>query len=105
MLAGVIKGWADPALLDAYEIEWRPITDQVSRHAMRLATTWERRYGAIPKTIEEPGRGGNNVRRRIGRAAAEIMVQGRVLRRAQLRLFLRRLARVAAMPGRLSSWA
>jgi 2-polyprenyl-6-methoxyphenol hydroxylase-like FAD-dependent oxidoreductase len=28
MLAGVLKGWADPALLDAYEIERRPITAQ-----------------------------------------------------------------------------
>src|SRR6516165_739703 len=35
MLAGVIKGWAEPALLDAYEIERQPITEQVSRHAMK----------------------------------------------------------------------
>src|SRR5580700_10277432 len=34
MLAGTIKGWADPAILDAYEIERQPITEQVSRHAM-----------------------------------------------------------------------
>jgi 2-polyprenyl-6-methoxyphenol hydroxylase-like FAD-dependent oxidoreductase len=76
MLAGVIKGWADPALLDAYEIERRPITEQVSRHAMHLATTWESRYGAIPETIEDPGPEGDAVRARIGRAAAEIMAEG-----------------------------
>ena len=76
MLAGVIKGWADAALLDAYEIERRPITEQVSRHAMHLATTWERRYGAVPETIEEPGPEGDAVRARIGRAATEIMAQG-----------------------------
>ena len=76
MLAGVIKGWADPALLDAYEIERRPITEQVSRHAMHLATTWESRYGAIPETIEEPGPEGDALRARIGRAAVEIMAEG-----------------------------
>ena len=76
MLAGVIKGWAGPALLDAYEIERRPITDQVSRHAMKLATRWETRYGPVPNAIEEPGPGGDAVRARIGRVATEIMAQG-----------------------------
>jgi 2-polyprenyl-6-methoxyphenol hydroxylase-like FAD-dependent oxidoreductase len=76
MLAGVINGWADPALLDAYEFERRPITEQVSRHAMRLATTWERRYGEVPATIEESGPEGDAVRARIGRAATEIMAEG-----------------------------
>ena len=76
MLAGVIKGWAGPALLDAYEIERRPITDQVSRHAMKLATTWETRYGPVPNAIEEPGPEGDAVRTRIGRAATEIMTEG-----------------------------
>ena len=76
MLAGVIKGWAGPALLDAYEIERRPITDQVSRHAMKLATTWERRYGPVPNAIEVPGPEGDAVRTRIGRAATEIMTEG-----------------------------
>ena len=76
MLAGVIKGWAGPALLDAYEIERRPITDQVSRHAMKLATAWETRYGPVPNAIEEPGPGGDAVRARIGRVATEIMAQG-----------------------------
>ena len=76
ILAGVIKGWADAALLHAYEIERRPITEQVSRHAMSLATAWERRYGEVPETIEEPGLEGDAVRARIGRVAAEIMAQG-----------------------------
>jgi 2-polyprenyl-6-methoxyphenol hydroxylase-like FAD-dependent oxidoreductase len=76
MLAGVLNGWADPALLDAYEIERRPITEQVSRHAMRLATTWEKRYGTVPETIEKPGLEGDAVRARIGRQAVEIMAEG-----------------------------
>lgn len=76
MLAGVIKGWAHPVLLDAYEIERRQITEQVSHHAMKLATTWERRYGAVPETIEDPGPEGDAVRARIGHEASEIMTQG-----------------------------
>lgn len=36
-LAGVIQGWGGPALLDAYEIERLPVTEQVSKHAMELA--------------------------------------------------------------------
>ena len=33
-LASHLAGWADRAILDAYEIERLPITDQVSRFAM-----------------------------------------------------------------------
>ena len=33
-LSGVAQGWADPGLLDAYEAERQPITEQVSRHAI-----------------------------------------------------------------------
>jgi 2-polyprenyl-6-methoxyphenol hydroxylase-like FAD-dependent oxidoreductase len=76
MLAGVVKGWADPALLGAYETERRPITEQVSRHVMKLATTWERHYGEVPKTIEEPGTEGDAVRARIGPVATEVMARG-----------------------------
>ena len=36
-LAGVLNGWADPAILDAYELERQPITEQVSRYAMNTA--------------------------------------------------------------------
>src|ERR1700730_9981684 len=75
MLAGVIKGWADPGLLDAYEIERRPITDQVSRYAMAtsLARTSQQQR-TIPAKIEQPGPEGDAVRARIGREAYEINV-------------------------------
>src|SRR5215472_17938772 len=57
MLAGVIKGWADPALLEAYEIERRPITDQVSRYAMAtsLARTSQRLYDGRLHSIHSAG--------------------------------------------------
>jgi 2-polyprenyl-6-methoxyphenol hydroxylase-like FAD-dependent oxidoreductase len=76
MLAGVIRGWADSRLLDAYEIERYPITDQVSRYAMDLALTWSQRYGPIPDAIEQPGLEGDAARNRIGRQASEVLVTG-----------------------------
>jgi 2-polyprenyl-6-methoxyphenol hydroxylase-like FAD-dependent oxidoreductase len=76
MLAGVIKGWADSRLLDAYEIERQPITEQVSRHAMNLALTWSHRYGSIPDAIEQLGPEGDAARDRIGQQAYKIIVAG-----------------------------
>jgi hypothetical protein len=75
MLAGVIKGWADPAILAAYEIERRPITDQVSRYAMAtsLARTSQRQR-SIPVTIEQLGPEGDAIRGRIGRESYDINV-------------------------------
>jgi 2-polyprenyl-6-methoxyphenol hydroxylase-like FAD-dependent oxidoreductase len=76
MLAASIKGWAHPSLLDAYEIERRPITDQVSRHAMNIALNWNKRYGPVPDDIEQPGPEGEAVRSRVGRLAYDIAVAG-----------------------------
>ena len=92
MLAGVIKGWAGPALLDAYEIERRPITDQVSRHAMKLATS----MGNALRPRPQYDRGARPRGRRRSRAhrprGCRDHGPGHVLRRAQLWLFLRGLA-------------
>src|SRR3984957_11404176 len=74
MLAGVITGWAGPALLDAYEIERQPITEQVSRHAMNTSLARASQRSEIPNNIEEPGPEGDAVRARIGRQSVEIMV-------------------------------
>jgi hypothetical protein len=74
MLAGVIRGWADPALLDAYEIERRPITDQVSRYAMNTSLARASQRATIPATIEQAGPEGDAVRARIGREAYDINV-------------------------------
>ena len=74
MLAGVIKGWADSALLDAYEIERQPITEQVSRYAMNTSLARASQRSEIPNNIEEPGSEGDAVRARIGQQSVEIMV-------------------------------
>jgi len=74
MLAGVLKGWADPAILDAYEAERMPITDQVSRYAMDTSMALARQRSAIPDDIEDPGSRGDASRARIGREAYDINV-------------------------------
>jgi FAD binding domain-containing protein/aromatic ring hydroxylase-like protein len=74
MLAGVIKGWADPALLDAYEIERQPITEQVSRYAMNTSLARASQRSRIPDNIEQVGPEGEALRARIGREAYEINI-------------------------------
>jgi 2-polyprenyl-6-methoxyphenol hydroxylase-like FAD-dependent oxidoreductase len=76
MLAGVLKGWADPMLLDAYELERRPITEQVSRYAMSIILARMRQYSEVPENILDPGPEGDAVRARIGQQAYDINVGG-----------------------------
>ena len=52
MLAGVLKGWADPAILSAHEAERWPITEQASIHAMETASALMRARGQVPADIE-----------------------------------------------------
>ncbi len=47
-LAAVLKGWADPALLDAYEAERHPITEQVSVFAMNHSAAMARTRREAP---------------------------------------------------------
>jgi 2-polyprenyl-6-methoxyphenol hydroxylase-like FAD-dependent oxidoreductase len=75
MLAAHLNGWAPTAILDAYEAERLPITDQVSRFAMSHAEVEIRRRGAVPGGIEEAGLQGARVREEVGRLAYAINVQ------------------------------
>jgi hypothetical protein len=75
MLAGVLKGWASPAILDSYEAERMPITEQVSHYAMDTSTALARqRGGGIPDNIKEPGPEGDAARARVGQDAYDINV-------------------------------
>ncbi len=74
MLAGVLHGWAAPAILDAYEAERMPITDQVSHYAMDTSTALARQRGGIPSNIEDPGPEGDASRARVGQDAYTINV-------------------------------
>ncbi len=74
MLAGVLAGWADPAILHAHEAERQPITEQVSRYAMGTAVSLARARGAVPPAIEAPGSEGDAVRGAFGRKVYELNV-------------------------------
>ncbi len=72
MLAGVLLGWADPAILDAHEAERWPITEQVSHYAMNTAQALARARGAVPAEIEDPGSAGAATRAAFGARVAAL---------------------------------
>ncbi len=74
MMAAVLNGWAVPAILDAYEAERQPITEQVSHYAMDTSVNLAKQRGAIPDNLEEPGPEGEESRRRVGQHAYDINV-------------------------------
>jgi 2-polyprenyl-6-methoxyphenol hydroxylase-like FAD-dependent oxidoreductase len=75
LLAACLQGWADPAILDAYEAERLPITEQVSHFAMEMAGKVLSQRRAVPDEIELPGPEGDAVRHRVGQAAYDLNVQ------------------------------
>ncbi|MDR3534260.1 MAG: FAD-dependent oxidoreductase [Rhodopila sp.] len=74
MLAGVLKGWASPAILDSYEFERMPITEQVSHYAMDTSSALAKQRGVVPDNIEDPGPEGDAARARVGQEAYDINV-------------------------------
>jgi FAD binding domain len=74
MLAGVLQGWAAPAILDAFEAERWPITEQVSHYAMNTAASLARARAEVPASIEASGPEGNAVRERFGRTVYDLNV-------------------------------
>jgi 2-polyprenyl-6-methoxyphenol hydroxylase-like FAD-dependent oxidoreductase len=75
MLAGHLNGWAPAAILDAYEAERLPITDQVSRFAMKHAEGAIAERTSVPKEIEDDSEAGAAARLRVGEAAYRLHVQ------------------------------
>lgn len=73
-LAGVLNGWADPAILDTYQLERQPVTEQVSRYAMHTSRARESHGSTLPENLEEPGPEGDAVRARIGKEAYDLNV-------------------------------
>ena len=74
-LAAHLHGWAGPAMLDAYERERQPITEQVSQFAMNHAQAMIKARSAVPDRIEAPGAEGDAIRAAAGRAAYALNVQ------------------------------
>jgi 2-polyprenyl-6-methoxyphenol hydroxylase-like FAD-dependent oxidoreductase len=75
MIAAALRGWAPPAILDAYEAERQPITEQVSHFTMDIALKIMQQRREIPAEIESPGPVGEAIRARIGKEAYAIDVQ------------------------------
>ena len=72
MLAGVIDGWADPAILAAHEAERWPITEQVSKYAMGTALSLARARAEVPADVEATGPEGDARRAELGKRLLEM---------------------------------
>ncbi len=74
MLAAVLNGWAPETLLDAYERERQPITEQVSKFAMEMALKNMRQRKSTPPEVEMEGPEGDAARARVGQEAYDLNV-------------------------------
>ena len=75
LLAAHLNGWAPEAILDAYQAERHPITEQVSRFAMNHAHAMARQRQAVPPEIEDDDAAGDTARAALGRSAYELNVE------------------------------
>jgi 2-polyprenyl-6-methoxyphenol hydroxylase-like FAD-dependent oxidoreductase len=75
LLAARLNGWGGEAILDAYERERLPITEQVSYFAMNHAHAMAKQRRAVPPEIEADTLEGDAVRATVGRAAYDLNVQ------------------------------
>lgn len=74
LLAAALQGWADLAILDAYELERLPITEQVSRFAMKHAQAVAQQRLAIPSSMEDIGPIADRLRAAWGKAVYDLNV-------------------------------
>ncbi len=75
LLAARLQGWGGEHMLDAYEAERQPITEQVSRFAMNHAQQMIKMKRGVPHNIEAEGAEGGAVRADMGRVAYDLNVQ------------------------------
>lgn len=75
LLGARLQGWGAPAILDAYEAERQPITEQVSHFAMDHAQKMMKARRAVPADIEAGDAEGERARAEVGREAYELNVQ------------------------------
>ncbi len=74
-LASHLNGWATAKVLDAYEAERQPITEQVATFAMNHAYALQAQREEVSPDIEQPGPAGDALRAAKGRAMYELNVQ------------------------------
>jgi len=75
LLAARLNGWGAAGILDAYERERQPITEQVSRFAMDHAHAMAKQRRSVPAAIEEESPAGEAARAAVGQAAYDLNVQ------------------------------
>mgnify|MGYP001177029719 FL=1 len=75
LLAGHLNRWAPASILDAYEAERLPITQQVSHFVMNHAHAMVSQRGGVPKNLEDEGPAGNTARAKLGQQAYYLNVQ------------------------------
>lgn len=74
-LSAHLNGWAGDGILDVYERERLPITEQVSHFAMNHAHAMAKQRSGVPGNIEAEGAEGDNVRAAVGKSAYDLNVQ------------------------------
>jgi 2-polyprenyl-6-methoxyphenol hydroxylase-like FAD-dependent oxidoreductase len=74
-LAGTLNGWAAPGMLDAYNAERQPITDQVSRLITGVSEKVTMQRDGISVDIERQDSVGEATRARVAKAAYELDVE------------------------------
>jgi 2-polyprenyl-6-methoxyphenol hydroxylase-like FAD-dependent oxidoreductase len=74
-LAARIHGWGAEGILDAYQRERLPITEQVSRFAMDFAHAMATRRRELPPEIEDDTPAGEAARAAVGQAMYDLNVQ------------------------------
>jgi 2-polyprenyl-6-methoxyphenol hydroxylase-like FAD-dependent oxidoreductase len=74
-LAAYLQGWGAPGILDVYQAERQPITEQVSHFAMNHAYALAAKRRAVPADIEAPGEAGERLRSKVGQELYDLNVQ------------------------------
>lgn len=74
-LAARLNGWAEEGVLDAYEAERQPITEQVSKFAMNHAIALQKEREGVPAGIEDSGPDGEAARKSAGQALYDLNVR------------------------------
>lgn len=75
LLGARLQGWGEERILDAYEAERQPITEQVSHFAMEHAAKMIRARRSVPPNIEADDAAGELARREAGAEAYALNVQ------------------------------
>ena len=75
LMAAELNGWGALDILDGYERERQPITEQVSYFVMDHAVAMAGQRGQVPDNIEDRGPEGDAIRLAIGKRAYDLNVQ------------------------------